>query len=95
MAHAAQWEVLPGYADAHRAVAEARRRLVSRRALVGAGVAMVPLPGLDWLTDGACCSSSSPRSTARVRPHARAGRRLAPDRRVVVYKATSPPAAAY
>jgi uncharacterized protein (DUF697 family) len=25
--------------------------MVRRRALVAAGVAMVPLPGLDWLTD--------------------------------------------
>ena len=51
MAHAAQWEVLPDTPTRIEAVAERCRRLVSWRALVGAGVAMVPLPGLDWLTD--------------------------------------------
>mgnify|MGYP006325073143 CR=1 FL=1 len=39
-------------APAHRAWLESRcRRLVTKRAMLAAGVAMVPIPGLDWVTD--------------------------------------------
>jgi hypothetical protein len=37
--------------DPTDAIARRCRRLVTQRALLAAGVAMVPVPGLDWLTD--------------------------------------------
>ena len=87
MAHAAQWEVLPDTPTRIEAVAERCRRLVSRRALVGAGVAMVPLPGLDWLTDVALLLKLIPEINREFGLTPEQVERLAPDRRVVVYKA--------
>ena len=87
MAHAAQWEVLPDTPTRIEAVAERCRRLVSRRALVGAGVAMVPLPGLDWLTDVALLLKLLPEINREFGLTPEQVERLAPDRRVVVYKA--------
>jgi len=87
MAHAAQWEVLPDTPTRIEAVAERCRRLVSRRSLVGAGVAMVPLPGLDWLTDVALLLKLIPEINREFGLTPEQVERLAPDRRVVVYKA--------
>ena len=41
---------LPASGDVE-AIARHCRRLVGQRALLAAGVAMVPIPGLDWVTD--------------------------------------------
>lgn len=75
--------------DAVGLIAERCRKRVRQRALLAAGVAMVPVPGLDWFTDVGLLvkllpeiSSAFGLSTAQVE-------RLAPDRRVVVYKAIS------
>ena len=83
----AEWEVLPDTPTRIEAVAERCRRLVSRRALVGAGVAMVPLPGLDWLTDVALLLKLIPEINREFGLTPEQVERLAPDRRVVVYKA--------
>lgn len=71
------------------AVAQRCRRRVSQRALFAAGVAVLPVPGLDWLTDVAVLvkllaeiNTAFGLSPAQIE-------RLAPDRRLVVYKAIS------
>jgi hypothetical protein len=80
--------VLPPRHDP-QAVAQRCRQMVTRRALLAAGVAMVPVPGLDWLTDVGllvgCCRASTPPSASAPEQI----ERLAPDRRIVVYKAIS------
>ena len=51
MNKAVDWVVVPGTPEQIAAVAAQCRRLVTKRALVAAGVAVVPIPGIDWLTD--------------------------------------------
>jgi uncharacterized protein (DUF697 family) len=83
------WEVLPAEGQDLQAVAQRCRGMVRRRALVAAGVAMVPLPGLDWLTDIGLLVELLPRINAAFGLSPAQIERLAPDRRVVVYKAIS------
>lgn len=71
------------------AVAQRCRRLVTHRALLAAGVAMVPLPGLDWLTDLGVLMRVLPQINAAFGLSPAQIERLAPDRRLVVYKAIS------
>lgn len=63
------------------------RRLVNQRALLAAGVAMVPVPGLDWLTDVGVLVRLLPQINAAFGLAPEQIERLAPHRRVVVYKA--------
>lgn len=86
---AGDWEVLPAEAQDLQAVAQQCRQMVRKRALVAAGVAMVPLPGLDWLTDVGLLVELLPRINAAFGLSPQQIERLAPDRRVVVYKAIS------
>ena len=65
------------------------RKLVNQRALMAAGVAMVPIPGLDWLTDLGVLLQVMPQINAEFGLSPEQIERLAPDRRVVVYKAIS------
>ncbi len=65
------------------------RRLVRKRALVAAGVAAVPVPGLDWATDVAVLLRLIPQINAAFGLSAEQVERLAPERRVAVYKAIS------
>jgi hypothetical protein len=51
MAEPAQWTVTPDTPQDIAAVARQCRRLVTKRALLAAGAAAVPVPGVDWLTD--------------------------------------------
>src|SRR5690349_16582652 len=46
-----EWVVVPSTPGDIDAVARHCRRLVTKRALLAAGVAALPVPGLDWLTD--------------------------------------------
>lgn len=71
------------------AAARRARRLVTKRALLAAGVAAVPVPGLDWLTDIGVLVSVLPRINAEFGLAPEQIERLAPERRVVVYKAIS------
>lgn len=89
-APAVDWEVLPAK-DGHdvQAIAERCRRLVRKRALLAAGVAMVPLPGLDWLTDVGLLVQLLPEINEQFGLTPAQIERLAPDRRIVVYKALS------
>jgi uncharacterized protein (DUF697 family) len=86
---APDWEVLPAEGHDPQAVAERCRQMVKRRAMVAAGVAMVPLPGLDWLTDIGILVELLPRINAAFGLSPEQIERLAPDRRIVVYKAIS------
>lgn len=90
--HAATWEVVHDVPADPRdidAVARRCRKLVGQRALLAAGVAMIPLPGLDWLTDIGVLVRLLPQINAAFGLSDAQIERLAPDRRVVVYKAIS------
>lgn len=79
---------LPASGDV-AAIARHCRRLVGQRALLAAGVAMVPIPGLDWVTDVGVLVRVLPEINHAFGLSPDQIERLAPDRRVVVYKAIS------
>ena len=83
------WEVVPDTPRRIEDVANRCRRLVTKRALFGAGVAMVPLPGVDWLTDVALLLKLIPEINHAFGLTPEQVERLSPDRRIVVYKAIS------
>jgi uncharacterized protein (DUF697 family) len=85
----ADWVVVPGTAGEIDAVAAYCRKLVTKRAMLAAGVAVVPVPGLDWVTDVAILVKLLPEINAAFGLTPEQVERLAPDRRVVVYKALS------
>jgi uncharacterized protein (DUF697 family) len=89
MADVANWVLVPDTPDQIEAVARQCRRLVTRRALVGAGVAMVPIPGIDWITDVGILVKLIPEINRAFGLTPEQVERLAPDRRLVVYKAIS------
>lgn len=68
-------------------VARACRRFVNQRALLAAGVAVVPVPGLDWLADVGVLMKVIPEINRRFGLSQEQIEQLAPDRRIVVYKA--------
>ena len=86
---APDWVVVPGDGHDLQAVARACRKRVNRSAALAAGVAMVPLPGIDWLTDIGVLVRLLPSISAEFGLTPDQIERLAPDRRVVVYKAVS------
>jgi uncharacterized protein (DUF697 family) len=86
---ASEWTVVPATTREIDAVVHHCRRVVSRRALVAAGVSVVPLPGVDWVTDVAVLMQLIPEINEAFGLTPEQIERLAPDRRVVVYKAIS------
>ena len=80
-------DLIPTRPEQIDAVARACRRLVNQRALLAAGVAVVPVPGLDWLADVGVLMKVIPEINRRFGLSNEQIERLAPDRRVVVYKA--------
>jgi uncharacterized protein (DUF697 family) len=84
-----EWVLVPDSPAQIDAVAKHCRRLVTRRALVGAGVAMVPLPGVDWVTDIGILLKLIPEINRAFGLTPEQVERLSPDRRLVVYKAIS------
>jgi uncharacterized protein (DUF697 family) len=84
-----EWVLVPDTPTQIEAVARHCRRLVTRRALVGAGVAMVPVPGVDWVTDIGILMKLIPEINRAFGLTPEQVERLAPDRRLVVYKAIS------
>jgi uncharacterized protein (DUF697 family) len=84
-----EWEVVPGEGQDLQTIAAWCRKRVSRRAMLAAGVAMVPVPGLDWLTDLGLLVKLLPEISAAFGLTPGQIERLAPDRRIVVYKAIS------
>jgi uncharacterized protein (DUF697 family) len=83
------WEVVDGDGADLQAVAARCRKKVSKRALLAAGVAMVPLPGLDWATDLGILMRLLPQISAEFGLTPEQVERLSPDRRIVVYKVIS------
>ena len=88
-APAVDWAVVPATTREIDDVVRHCRRLVSRRALMAAGVSIVPLPGLDWVTDVAVLMKLIPDINHAFGLTPEQIERLAPDRQVVVYKAIS------
>lgn len=89
MAESAQWVLVPDTPQQIEAVVRQCRRMVNRRALIAAGVAVVPVPGLDWLTDVGVLLKLIPDINHAFGLTPEQVERLAPDRRLVVYKAIS------
>ncbi len=82
-----EWEVVPSSPAQIEAVAKECRRMVSRRALLAAGVAVVPIPGIDWATNVGVLLKVLPDINRKFGLSAEQVERLAPDRRLVVFKA--------
>ncbi len=80
---------IPADNDAVAGAARRCQRLVRRHALTAAGVSMVPLPGLDWLTDIAVLMRLLPAINAEFGLSPAQVERLSPQRQVVVYRALS------
>jgi uncharacterized protein (DUF697 family) len=83
------WVVVPSTPQQIDAVARQCRRLVTKRAILAAGVAVVPVPGLDWLTDIGLLMKLLPEINEAFGLTEEQIERLAPERRIVVYKALS------
>ena len=86
---AAGWVVVPDTPSEVEAVVRQCRRMVNKRALVAAGVAVVPIPGVDWITDVAVLLKLIPAINEAFGLTPEQVERLAPDRRLVVYKTIS------
>lgn len=84
---AGAWQVVPATPAQIEAAARDCRKLVSRRALLAAGVAVVPIPGVDWATNVGVLLKVLPEINRRFGLSAEQVERLAPDRRLVVFKA--------
>ena len=84
-----EWELIPETVPRIDAVVRQCRRLVKQRALLAAGVAAVPIPGLDWAADIAVLMRLIPSINRAFGLTPEQVERLAPDRRLVVYKALS------
>lgn len=80
---------VPQTPTAIEATAQRCRKMVGQRALLAAGVAAIPIPGLDWVTDVGVLVELLPRINAAFGLSTEQIERLAPDRRIVVYKAIS------
>ena len=89
MPHPARWHVVPDTPEDLAAVARQCRKLVTKRALVAAGVAAVPVPGIDWLTDVGVLLKLIPEINDKCGLTPEQITRLAPDRRLAVLKAIS------
>ncbi len=63
--------------------------MVSQRALLAAGVAAVPIPGIDWVTDVGILVRLLPKINEAFGLSPEQVERLSPERRLVVYKALS------
>jgi uncharacterized protein (DUF697 family) len=83
------WTAVPSTPSQIEAVARHCRRLVAKRALFAAGVAVVPLPGIDWITDIGVLVRLLPQINEAFGLTPEQIERLSPDRRVVVYKVLS------
>jgi uncharacterized protein (DUF697 family) len=75
--------------DSIDAIAQRCRQRVKQRALLAAGVAMVPVPGLDWLTDVGVLVELLPAINQAFGLSPEQIERMAPERRLGAYKAIS------
>lgn len=85
----ADWVLVPANDADLDAVVQQCRRLVRQRSLLAAGVAMVPVPGLDWLTDIGVLMRVLPEINAAFGLTPEQIDRLAPERRLAAFKAVS------
>jgi uncharacterized protein (DUF697 family) len=83
------WTPVPSTPEQIETVARQCRRMVAKRALFAAGVAVVPLPGIDWVTDIGVLVRVLPQINEAFGLTPEQIERLSPDRRVVVYKVLS------
>lgn len=84
-----EWAAVPASTGEIDAVVRHCRRMVSRRAMVAAGVAVMPIPGIDWITDIAVLMKLIPDINHAFGLTPEQVDRLSPDRRVAVFKAIS------
>ena len=89
MTDAVEWVLVPGTPAQIEAAARHCRRMVNRRSLMAAGVAVIPIPGIDWLTDVGVLLKLIPDINRAFGLTPEQMERLSPDRRLVVYKALS------
>jgi uncharacterized protein (DUF697 family) len=87
--HTPAWTLAPGDEADLQAIVRRCRQRVRNRALLAAGVAMVPVPGLDWLTDVGVLVKVLGEINAEFGLTPGQIALLAPDRQVVVFKAIS------
>ncbi len=83
------WVLVPATPHEIEATARYCRRLANRRAAAAAGVAMLPVPGIDWITDIGTLVRVLPEINAAFGLTPQQIERLAPDQRLAVYKAIS------
>jgi uncharacterized protein (DUF697 family) len=83
------WQVVPGTIEDIEAIAKRCRRRVTQRALFAAGVAMVPVSGLDWITDVGLLVQLLPEINEAFGLTPAQVDRLSPDHKLVVFKAVS------
>jgi uncharacterized protein (DUF697 family) len=83
------WVVVPTTPEQLETAARACRRLVNKRSALAAGVAMIPIPGIDWITDVGVLVKLIPAINEIFGLSPEQIERLAPDRQLVVYKALS------
>lgn len=79
----------PVLAPEIEAIVRRCRRLVTQRALLAAGIATVPVPGLDWVTDVGILVRLLPNISEAFGLSPDQVERLSPERRLVVYKTIS------
>lgn len=83
------WVLVPSSREEIEQVAQRCRRLVSRQALLAAGVAVLPIPGLDWVTDIGVLVRLLPQINEAFGLTPEQVERLSPERRMIVYKVLS------
>ncbi len=83
------WVVVPGSETEIEAIARHCRRMVTKRAMFAAGVAALPIPGIDWLTDVGILVKLIPQINAAFGLSPEQIERLAPERQIAVFKAVS------
>ena len=83
------WVLVPSSPTEIERVARYCRQLVRKRALMAAGVAVVPVPGLDWLTDVSVLASLFNDINRAFGLTPAQVERLAPNKRMYAYKAIS------
>lgn len=83
------WTLVPASPHDIESTVRHCRRLVSKRAVMAAGAAAVPIPGLDWITDVATLLKLVPEINAAFGLTPAQVERMAPDRKVAVLKAIS------
>lgn len=88
-ATAAPWVVVPSTPEQIDAAARQCRRLVRQRAALAAGVALVPLPGVDWVTDIGVLLRLLPKISEAFGLTEAQVERLPHERRVLAYRALS------